>query len=202
MKEVKYSLNLYRERWKLVAFCIIAAVGFSTGIHYSGILGAEQIEAAKGCFEFGLWALFSGGGYGECIGKLVFSCLKNYGMFILGCFSWLLFAIVPVTLFGVGFKTGVCFSFVAAVLRWRGIVEIIFMMFVSLIVLAAAVLLAIAVLNRCIYHQNFKRMDNSDKNFLFHSLIALGAYFICFAVLLALCCFTQNHLNGFFNTFL
>ena len=195
-------MNLYRERWKLAAFCMIAAVGFAAGMHYSGMLGAAQIEAAKGCFEFGLWALLGGEGYGACAGRLALSCLKNYGMLLLGCFSWLLFLTVPLTLFGIGFKTGVCFSFVAGVLRWRGIVELIFMMFVSLIVLAAAVLLAIAVLNRCIYHQNFKRMDNSDKNFLFHSLIALGAYFICFAVLLALCCFTQNHLNGFFNTFL
>jgi membrane protein len=202
MKEVRHILNLYHERWKLVVFCILAAVGFATGMHYAGILGAEQIEAAKGCFEFGLWALFSGGGYGACMGSLALSCLKNYGMFILGCFSWLLFLTVPITLFGIGFKTGVCFSFVAAILRWRGIMEIAFMMLISLIILASAVLMTVAILNRCIYHQNLKRWDNTDKNFFFHSLTALGAYFICFAVLLALCCFTHNNLNGFFNTFL
>ncbi len=195
-------MNFYQERWKFVVFCIIAAIGFATGIHYAGMIGTEQINSIKGCFEFGLWTLLSGGSYGACLARLMVSCLKNYGMLLLGAFSWLLFATVPFTLFGISFKSGVCFSFVAAVLQWRGIVEILFMMLLSLLIMAAAVFFAVTIFNRCIYHRNLKRFDTTDKNFFFRSLTGLGAFFICFTVLLAFCCFTSNYLNGFFNTFL
>lgn len=181
---------------------MLSAIGFASGLHYARAVGVEQIINIKGCFEFGLWALLSGSSFGSCFGRLALSCLKNFGMLFLGCLSWGTFLLVPVSLFGISFKMGVCFSFASGILRWQGILEILFLMVLSLLVMAAAVLFSTVILNRCLYHSRVKHIDMTDKNFFLGSLAALGIFFVCIAVLLALCCFTNNHLYGFFNTFL
>ena len=44
---------------------------------------------------------------------------KHYVIFLIGGFNWATFALIPLNLFGLGFKMGVVLSFVAAILKGK-----------------------------------------------------------------------------------
>lgn len=183
----------------VVVLAIIGLIGFSAGYNY---YSGNTLSEIEGCFVFGFASLAMGKNAKEFSLTLIKDLIKNYLLFSLGAFVKFLIPFSLIGLFAINFRTGVFFSCVMHVLKFKGIVEIIFLAFLSLFVLATSIFACERVLERFSYHMISHRLDSTDGEFLLKSLCFCIAFGLIMFVLLILCRFTKNSIFGFFNSFL
>ncbi len=183
-------------------FALVAVIGFATGINYKDIVGNRIFTVGKGCFEFGLLYLFGGKQLKKCMLNALASAGKSFAVMCAGAFSWLTFLLVPLELFGIGFKTGVSFACVALPVKVMRLAEVLPMLLFSLTVMLAFTLLATGITERRVYHSRKKRLDSTDAEFIKYLSADFVIFYLLDAVFILFCYVTNNGLKGFFGTVL
>ena len=185
-----------------IAFVFIGAVGFSTGIHYQRIIDLNTLSVAKGCFEWGILALMNGEKIGKCLIESIISVLKHFFIMAVGVLNWLTFLLVPLEIFCISFKTGICMSFFIKNMMTVSIFEKTAVSLFLILMMLASVVFAAVTAERRTYHMTLRGFDLTDKKaILFGTLLTLCTV-LCAVLFVVWCAIPSNAIYGVLNTIL
>lgn len=180
----------------------VSLIGIATGINYQKTISVETIKSLKNSFEFGLYNFFFSKSFIEIGFSAFCSLFKHYVIFLIGGFNWATFTLIPLNLFGLGFKMGVVLSLVAAILKGNGIFEILFLLFFIFFIVFSVVIFCKNLIEKRIKINRFRKIDYSDIRLILISFFAFLTVFIILIFLLYFSKFINLKLYGIFTTFL
>lgn len=188
-----------KQKIRFFAVTLLALVGFFTGLNY---FDNNSLEEIKGCFEFGFVFLLCGEGILKSLKRLIFDAVKNFLLLFFGAYITFLLPLTFFSLFCLNFKMGVFFACISKTLGFGGIVEIVFMMFLSAFILVCSIVQTFVVWQKNCNFRTFKHFDNYEILFILKNIGFLTAFVFIMMLMLFGCQFTKNSIFGFFNTYL
>jgi len=195
---------LYRsiEKLKILLLVLLVFIGFATGINYYKNINISQISTIKGCFEFGLYPLLESQNFKSIILSFIFSSLKHYFVFLVGMFSWFLFALVPINLFCLSFKFGVSFCCVCTLLSIKGFFSLFFLLIIDIFIILNAIIFSYLILNNILNNWKNHKLNYNYINFIKKSILFLLMFIIVIVIYLCMFKIFNSNLYGLLNTFL
>ncbi len=191
-----------RDKIIYIVLVLCALIGFASGWNYEKLIHENVYECAGGCFELGLFAFFSGKTAAKCAGECFLSTLKNLCLFCVGFISWIVFPVTVFNLFSLSFKLGLVLRVSAYFLKLRGAFSTAAVGIISLLTMAAGVILTKKIIDFRIYHSRKRSLDTSDIVLLRSILLVSLMFLLSILLILLLLSLFKSGLYGFFNTFL
>ena len=188
---------------KIIFICLlfVSLIGIATGINYQKQLNDTTITVIKKSFEFGLYEIFYGEQFLKIFIDVFVSVLKHFIVFFIGGISWFSYSVIPLNLFGIGFKLGIVLSYVTSMLKLKGVFEF----FVLIIIL----FLIIVIFNFFCMQITMHKINNSikknnyfDKEFIYKTFVIFGIMIISIIVIYFLVINIKLNLFGLFKTIL
>ena len=191
-----------KDRAIYIVLFVISAIGIATGINYQKTVSNETIKILKKSFEFGMYDFLLGEEFFKIFFSVVLSVCKHFIVFSLGALWWGTYPLIPLNLFGIGFKMGIVLSFVISLLKFNGILEIVSLSIIVFFIILCAVIYCKNVTEKRIKWNRYKKIDLTDIRFI--TISAIGA--ILLSLILILLFFLSKNsgmkLYGLFATFL
>ena len=194
--------SIKKDKIIYIVLFVISVIGIATGINYQKTVSNETIKLFKKSFEFGLYNFFFGESFFLIFFSLFFSLVKHFVVFSLAAFWWWTYPLIPLNLFGIGFKMGIVMSFVISILKINGLLEIIALLIIVFFIMFVAIIFCKNITDKRIKLNRYNKIDYTDIRFILISGICVLVLTLILIFLFFLSKYSGLKLYGLFTTFL
>ena len=173
-------------RIRFAIFILIFLLGYFTGSNFFDNISIDMISHTRGCFEFGLIAIIEGDGPYAVFIKMIKDAVKHFLLMAPAAFFRLMYPLMVVDHYCVGFKVGVATSVIFGLFGLKGIGECFFIVLYSIVVCAFFVCFTCGISARISIRGRNSRFNGSDIAFLKSNGMIFGLFITLLGIVFSL----------------